>query len=72
MKTKTEPRYGDIPLCDDRPLWDTWMSMFHFPTLTVAEELGLFTLLAEGKAPLSEIAEKLSISPGRQRRSSGC
>ena len=35
----------ELPTCDDRLLWDIWMSTGHMPTLTVADELGLFSLL---------------------------
>ena len=32
-----KPKFA-VPTCDDGLLWETWMSMFHFPTLTVADE----------------------------------
>ncbi|MBD2436643.1 methyltransferase [Nostoc sp. FACHB-110] len=50
-----------IPTCDDRLLWETWMSMFHFPTLTVADELGLFTLLEKSPATADEVAQSLDL-----------
>lgn len=46
---------------DDRLIWDTWMSMFHFPTLTIADELGLFSLLKENPLVASDIAKSLSL-----------
>lgn len=46
---------------DDKLIWDTWMSMFHFPTLTVALEIGLFPLLKEVPLTASEVANKLSL-----------
>lgn len=51
-----------VPTCDDGLLWETWMSMFHFPTLTVADELGLFPLIAEASKTASEVSESLSLS----------
>ncbi|MBW4562755.1 MAG: class I SAM-dependent methyltransferase [Mojavia pulchra JT2-VF2] len=51
-----------LPTCDDRLLWDTWMSMFHFPTLTVADEVGLFPLLDKFPATAAEVAQSLSLS----------
>ncbi|HAX77722.1 MAG TPA: ubiquinone/menaquinone biosynthesis protein [Cyanobacteria bacterium UBA11162] len=53
--------YPEIPTCDDRLLWDTWLSMFHFPTLTVADELGLFSLLDQAPAKAEDIGKKLSL-----------
>ncbi|NJR76740.1 MAG: methyltransferase domain-containing protein [Scytonema sp. CRU_2_7] len=47
--------------CDDRLLWDTWMSIFHFPTLTVADELGLFPLLEKSPATAAEVAKSLCL-----------
>lgn len=46
---------------DDKLIWDTWMSMFHFPTLTVADEIGLFPLLKEIPLTASDVASKLSL-----------
>jgi O-methyltransferase domain/Dimerisation domain len=46
---------------DDRLIWDTWMSMFHFPTLTIADEIGLFSLLEKMPLSASDIADKLSL-----------
>jgi hypothetical protein len=51
------------PLCDDRLLWDTWMSTYHFPALAVADEIGLFSALAEAPRTADEVAQKLSIAP---------
>ena len=53
----------ELPSGDDKRMWEVWLSYYHFPTLTVADELGLFPLLE--KAPLSaaEIANALKLSP---------
>ncbi|MBF2016745.1 MAG: class I SAM-dependent methyltransferase [Rivularia sp. T60_A2020_040] len=56
-----KPQFA-VPACDDGLLWKTWMSMFHFPTLTVADELGLFALIAEAPKTASEVSESLSLS----------
>jgi hypothetical protein len=56
-----ENLYPEPPTCDDRLLWDTWMSMFYFPTLTVADELGLFPLLEKAPATAEEVAKNLSL-----------
>jgi ubiquinone/menaquinone biosynthesis C-methylase UbiE len=50
------------PTCDDKPIWDLWMSVYHFPTLAVADELGLFNLLADKQLGADEIAAKLGLS----------
>ncbi|MBA2487686.1 MAG: ubiquinone/menaquinone biosynthesis protein [Nitrospira sp.] len=51
------------PTCDDLLIWDTWMSVFHFPTLTVADELGLFTYLDKAPASAEEVAKHFALSP---------
>lgn len=50
-----------LQTCDDRLVWDTWMSMFHFPTLTVADELGLFSLLNKAPATANDVAKNLCL-----------
>jgi len=49
------------PTRDDRPLWDVWLATFNFPTLTVADELGLFAFLARQPGTSQEIACQLGI-----------
>lgn len=51
----------ESPSCDDRLLWDTWMSLCHFPALTVADELGLFSFLEKRSATTKEVAKGLSL-----------
>ena len=51
------------PTSDDRPIWDVWLSVFHFPTLAVADALGVFPLLKETSASSEEVAEQLSLGP---------
>lgn len=51
------------PAGDDRFIWDVWLSSLHFPALTVADELGLFPLLASTPATAEEIGDKLALGP---------
>ena len=50
------------PTCTDKLLWDVWMSAYHFPALTVADEMGLFVLLDESYLTAGEVAARLSIN----------
>lgn len=47
---------------DDKILWDTWMSIFHMPILTVADEIGFFSIINQGTTNLQDIANKLNVS----------
>ena len=49
MTKQEKEENASLPICDDRLLWDVWMSSYHFPTLCTADELGLFTLPGECK-----------------------
>jgi O-methyltransferase domain/Dimerisation domain len=51
------------PTSDDRLIWDVWLSVYHFPTLAVADGLGVFSLLKEASASSEEVAERLSLGP---------
>lgn len=53
----------DLPPCDDRLIWDVWMSYYHFPTLCMADDLGLFTRLAERPSTPEEVSQALRLSP---------
>lgn len=61
MSSKTRTPSLHLPTCDDRPIWDLWMSWFHFPTLMLADEMGLFALLEEAPGTADEIQRTLSI-----------
>lgn len=50
------------PSCDNRPLWDIWLSGFHLPALTVADELGLFAYLDKSPSGTELIAEQFNLS----------
>lgn len=58
---RTRP-WIDPPSCDDRLLWDLWVSRFHLPAVAVADELRLFSLLDESPAAAADIAQRLSLS----------
>jgi hypothetical protein len=53
----------EMPSCDDRLIWDTFLSIYHLPTLVAADDLGLFSLLKRKPATADEIAEGLSLGP---------
>lgn len=52
----------ELPPVDDRRLWEVWMSMYHFPTLTAADDLGLFPLLDREPLTAEEVATALGLS----------
>ncbi len=53
----------ELPTCDDRRMWDVMMSAYHFGSLTAADELGLFALLARSPAGPDEVGKALRLSP---------
>lgn len=52
----------ESPSCDNRPLWDIWLSGFRLPALTVADELGLFAFLDQNPSTVSSIAKQFELS----------
>jgi predicted O-methyltransferase YrrM len=52
----------DQPDCTDKLIWDVWMSIYHFPALTAADELGLFNLLEDAPLTSGEVGNRLSIN----------
>jgi len=48
---------AETPSCDDRPIWDVWLSMLWLPSLTVADELDVFDCLGKAPATAAELAE---------------
>ncbi len=50
----------EVPVCDDRPIWDVWLSMLWLPSVTVADELEIFESLAREGATSAELADRLS------------
>jgi methylase of polypeptide subunit release factors len=49
----------DVPTCDDKPIWDVWLSMLWLPAVTVADELEIFESLAREPATAAELAQRL-------------
>lgn len=47
---------------DDKILWDSLMSVFIRPMLTVGDEIGFFSAIDQGATNLQDIASKLNIS----------
>jgi O-methyltransferase len=52
------------PTTGDRIMWDLWMSLYALPTVTVADELGIFTDIAARPGTIGELVERL----GYERR----
>jgi acetylserotonin N-methyltransferase len=47
------------PTTGDRIMWDLWMSLYTLPTVTVADELGIFTSIAARPGTIGELAVRL-------------
>ncbi|HEU0166782.1 MAG TPA: methyltransferase, partial [Chloroflexota bacterium] len=52
----------ELPLCDDRLLWDSQLSVNLWPALLAADELGIFRALADAPASPAELAERLEVT----------
>jgi len=52
-----------MPSCDDKPIWDLWLSSMWLPALTVAAELGVFEALQSGPATAPALANRLELRP---------
>lgn len=50
------------PTVDDSRVWDVWLSAWHRPALTVADEVGLFALLERSPLAAGEVAAALALS----------
>jgi O-methyltransferase domain len=51
------------PICDNRLIWEIWLSRLYLPTLSVANQIGLFPFLAQSPATVDEVAVGLSLGP---------
>lgn len=49
----------ELPPTDDRAIWDTWLSMYHLPSLTVADELGILQSLHGSPCSAIALADRL-------------
>lgn len=47
---------------DDRIIWDTWLSLFRFPVVSVADEVGVFAALSDRAKPTAEVAAELGLN----------
>lgn len=63
MEGTTTPKSFIPPTCDDRLIWDVVFSVYHFPALTVADELDLFSYLDRKPSSADEISKHLALSP---------
>ena len=48
----------EVPPCDDRAIWDVWLSLLWLPAVTVADELEIFESLAREPATPVELAQR--------------
>lgn len=51
------------PNCDDRAIWDIWLSSVWMPALTVASELGVYEALEEAPTTSVVLARRLELKP---------
>ena len=70
LSTSAEKKLSNAllsPVPCDKPIWNTWMSQWHLPSITVALELQLFDFIAESEQGLSvsQLSKKLSLSSDR-------
>jgi hypothetical protein len=54
-----------LPVADDRPIWDIWLSSLHLPAMAVAVELSIFDALAAGPLTVVQLCERLHLRPQR-------
>ena len=52
-----------MPPSDASILWESYLSPYWFPSLLVADELGILTSLAEAPAGVDELARRMDLSP---------
>lgn len=62
MEDTNRPPHLEVPTCDDRLIWDVWLSAFHGATLAAADELGLFSLLAREPLTAEEVSRELELT----------
>ncbi len=61
MSTPTRMRY-ELPLAQDVPIWDIWLSMHYLPAMAVADEIGIFEALGREPATVDETAQRLGLN----------
>jgi hypothetical protein len=47
---------------DDRIIWDTWLSLFRFPVVSVADEVGTFAALTDRAKDTAVLAAELKVN----------
>ena len=52
--------FEDVSICDDRPMWDIWLSVHYLPAVTVADELGVFDALADASLDGDALADRVT------------
>ncbi len=53
---------GVLPVSvDDRIVWDTWLSLFRFPVVSVADEVGTFAALSARAKSTTALADELQV-----------
>lgn len=62
MESTNRPPHLEVPTCDDRPIWDLWLSAFHGATLAAADEMGIFPLLARAPLTAEEVSRELELT----------
>lgn len=62
MPDDDPPISFSTPACDNRPMWDIWLSGFQLPALTVADELKLFPYLQATPGDAEDIATRFGLS----------
>lgn len=50
------------PTSDDKIIWDSWLSQYHLPVLTVADELGTFAAIAGEALSTEALAARLQVN----------
>jgi acetylserotonin N-methyltransferase len=49
------------PSIDDRIIWDTWLSLFRFPVVSVADEVGTFAAITDRAMTTTELADAIHV-----------
>jgi hypothetical protein len=52
-----------MPAADARILWESYLSPYWFPSLLVADELGILTSLAQAPAGVGELSRRMDLNP---------
>jgi 3-hydroxy-5-methyl-1-naphthoate 3-O-methyltransferase len=51
-----------LPVVHDKLMWDMWMSTYHLPVISVADELGVFDTISKNKFNINQLAAYLEIT----------